>query len=228
MFTKKARSLTIPYWEGSFTHPFVKGLQEGTLEAEAFRYYLLQDRYYLEHFSKIHLLIAERMENQEVKEMLILGAKHLAEGEIAIRDSFFKELNITEEEIEDTPIAPTAYNYVSHMYRQLSEGSLNSAVAGLLPCAWLYQEIGMTLIKTGSPNSLYQRWIETYSGEEAKEEVAYQCELLNHLYEVSTEEVKQQMIEAFVISSKMEYLFWEMSFHLQTWPKGDLNATNEY
>ena len=97
--------------------------------------------------------------------MLLDGAMHLAEGEISIREGFFKELNITDEEINNTPIAPTAYNYVSHMYRQLLDGSLKSAVAGLLPCAWLYQEIGVELIKTGSPTSLYQRWIETYAGE---------------------------------------------------------------
>lgn len=228
MFTKKARTLTIPYWEGSFTHPFIKELQEGTLGTDEFRYYLIQDRYYLEHFSRIHLLIAEQIDDQEVKAMLLEGAKHLAEGEIAIREEFFKELTITDEEIEKTPIAPTAYNYVSHMYRQLLDGSLKSAVAGLLPCAWLYQEIGVELIKTGSPTSLYQRWIETYSGEEAAKEVAYQCKLINRLYESADEKEREQMIDAFVISSKMEYLFWEMSYTLQTWPEGDLNATSQY
>lgn len=228
MFTKKARALTIPHWEGSFTHPFIKELQEGTLGAEEFRYYLIQDRYYLEHFSNIHLLIAEKIEDKEVKEMLLDGAMHLAEGEISIREGFFKELNITDEEINNTPIAPTAYNYVSHMYRQLLDGSLKSAVAGLLPCAWLYQEIGVELIKTGSPTSLYQRWIETYAGEEAAQEVAYQCDLINRLYDTADEIEQQQMIDAFVISSRMEYLFWEMSYTLQTWPKGDTNATSKY
>lgn len=228
MFTKKARALTIPHWEGSFTHPFIKELQDGSLGAEEFRYYLIQDRYYLEHFSRIHLLIAEQMEDKEVKEMLLTGAKHLAEGEISIREGFFKELNITDEEIASTPIAPTAYNYVSHMYRQLLDGSLKSAVSGLLPCAWLYQEIGVELIKTGSPTSLYQRWIETYSGEDAAKDVAHQCALINRLYESADEKEKQQMIDAFVISSRMEYLFWDMSYTLQKWPEGDVNATSKY
>lgn len=225
MFTEKARALTIPHWEGSFTHPFIQELQDGSLGAEEFRYYLIQDRYYLEHFSRIHLLIAEKVADEEVKAMLLDGAKHLAEGEISIREGFFKELNITDEEIKNTPIAPTAYNYVSHMYRQLVDGSLNSAVAGLLPCAWLYQEIGVELIKTGSPTSLYQRWIETYSGEESKSEVAHQCAVLNRLYQSATKEEQEEMIEAFVISSRMEYLFWEMSYKLEKWPEGDAHAT---
>ena len=228
MFTKEARALTIPHWEGSFTHPFIEELKNGSLGAKEFRYYLIQDRYYLEHFSQIHLLIAERIEDKEVKEMLLEGAKHLAEGEISIREEFFKELNITDEEIENTQVAPTAYNYVSHMYRQLLDGSLKSAVAGLLPCAWLYQEIGVELIKTGSPTSLYQRWIETYSGEESAKEVSRQCDIINRLYESATEKEKEQMIQAFVISSRMEYLFWEMSYTLQTWPEGDTSVTSNY
>ena len=218
MFTEKVRALTKPYWEGSFNHPFIQELQAGTLSMEAFRYYLIQDRYYLEHFSQLHQLIAERTTDKEVKEMLLEGGKHLAEGEIAIREDFFKELKITDQEIEETPIAPTAYHYVSHMYRQLVEGSVNSAVAGLLPCAWLYQEIGMTL--TQSSHSMYQRWIDTYAGEEAQAEVLYQCQVVNRLFEEASVKDQQQMIEAFVISAKLEYHFWEMSYILEKW-KGD-------
>lgn len=34
-----------------------------------------------------------------------------------------------------------------HMYRQLVDGTPNTAFAGMLPCAWLYQEIGVRLIE---------------------------------------------------------------------------------
>lgn len=222
MFTEQARALTKPFWEGSFSHPFITELQEGTLSDDAFRYYLLQDRYYLEHFNQLHLLIAEKVTDIKVKEMLLKSANHLGEGELSIRATFFKELNITEEEIANTPIAPTAYHYVSHMYRQLIDGTPNSAVAGLLPCAWLYQEIGKELIKKGSPHSLYQRWIETYAGEEAQEEIDYQCGLLNQLFKSADKKEQEQMIDAFVISSKMEYHFWEMSYVLETWKGAEL------
>jgi len=224
MFTKKARELSTPYWEGSFYHPFIRELQEGTLSDEAFRYYLIQDRYYLEHFSKLHQLIAEQVDDKEVKEMLLTGATHLKEGEMSIRADFFKELDITDEEISHTAIAPTAYHYVSHMYRQLVDGTPNSAVAGLLPCAWLYQEIGEALIKTGSPHPLYQRWIETYASEESKEDVLHQCHLLNKLYETSDETEQEKMIEAFYVSTQMEYLFWDMAYTHQMWPEGETDV----
>ena len=45
-FTEKAMEVSKRYWQGSFEHPFVTGLQDGTLGDSIFRYYLVQDRYY--------------------------------------------------------------------------------------------------------------------------------------------------------------------------------------
>ncbi|MBO1308760.1 thiaminase II [Enterococcus sp. 669A] len=217
MFTELARKEAAPYWEGSFVHPFVQSIADGTLSPEIFRFYLLQDRYYLEHFSKLYEQIADQTTDQEVAALLRENAENLRLGEIAVRDDFFEELEISEKEIAKTPIAPTAYHYVSHMYRQLIEGTPNSAFAGMLPCAWLYQEIGVRLIKSGSPHPLYQRWIETYGGEEAAQGILKERAVLDRLYEASEPEEQQQMLEAFVISSKMEYAFWEMAMKKETW-----------
>ena len=68
-FTEKAMEVSKRYWQGSFEHPFVTGLQDGTLGDSIFRYYLLQDRYYLEHFSKIYQIISDASDDAEVKEL---------------------------------------------------------------------------------------------------------------------------------------------------------------
>jgi thiaminase (transcriptional activator TenA) len=146
LFTELAREKSAKYWEMSFEHPFIEGLVTGNLSSDVFRYYLLQDRYYLEHFSKLYLYIAEKTEDKMIREHLKLNAEELKEGEIFIREGFFRDLDITEQEISETAIAPTAYHYVSHMYRQLVDGTVNTAIAGMLPCAWLYHEIGLRLI----------------------------------------------------------------------------------
>ncbi|WP_251866394.1 thiaminase II [Enterococcus malodoratus] len=216
-FTELARKEAAYYWEASFEHPFVQSLAAGDLAPEIFRYYLLQDRYYLEHFSKLYSYIAEQTKDEEVQAQLRENAEHLKLGEMAIREEFFSELAIDEKEIQETPIAPTAYHYVSHMYRQLIDGTASTAFAGMLPCAWLYQEIGVRLIESGSPHPLYQRWIETYAGEDAAEGIKKERALLDRLYEESPKEEQQKMIDAFVISSKMEYAFWEMAAKLEKW-----------
>ena len=217
LFTELAREKSSLFWEKSFAHPFIQELVTGQLAPEVFRYYLLQDRYYLEHFSKLYLYIAEKTDDIEVQAHLKANAEELKKGEMAVREAFFKELGISEQEILETKVAPTAYHYVSHMYRQLIEGTAKTAFAGMLPCAWLYHEIGLRLVKVGSTNDLYQRWIETYASEEAGKQVAKECALINRLYEESDEEEQAKMLEAFVISSKMEYDFWEMAIKLEKW-----------
>ena len=182
-----------------------------------FRYYLLQDRYYLEHFSKLYQIISDASDDAEVKELMRRNSQHLAEGEQLIREEFFQELGIDEEEIKNTPIAPTAYNYVSHLYRQLAEKNVVVACAGMLPCPWLYQAIGEQLIKQGSPHEMYQRWIMTYAGEDSKEAVQYECGVIERLYQEATEQTKEEMIEAFYRSCQFEYLFWEMAYTHETW-----------
>ena len=71
------------------------------------------------------------------------------------------------------------------MYRQLIEGTPKTAAASMLPCSWLYQEIGAQLVKQHSPEPLYQRWIETYAGEEAYQRQE-ERQLLDQLYEESS------------------------------------------
>lgn len=218
-FTAKARQAAAASWQGSFSHPFITELQLGTLKEDVFRYYLVQDHYYLHHFNKLYTLIAQQTNDQALRALLLENAQNLALGEIAIREHFFEESGITEEEIVETPIAPTAYHYVSHMYRQLIEGTPNTAAASLLPCSWLYQEIGNTLISKESPVPIYQRWIETYAGLEAVEHIQQERKILDRLYDESSELEQQQMLEAFVISSEMEYGFWEMAYQKEIWKK---------
>ena len=40
-------------WKQYYSHPFVKGIQDGTLDKEKFRYYIIQDYLYLEEYAKV-------------------------------------------------------------------------------------------------------------------------------------------------------------------------------
>ena len=140
-----------------------------------------------------------------------------------MRRDFFDTLMITDVEVAATAIAPTAYHYVSHMYRQLVAGTPHVAIAGMLPCPWLYQEVGQYLAQRQSPVPIYQRWIETYSGAANADDQQAAVALVDRLYDHSTSAEQQQMLAAFRISTQMEYSFWEMAYHLEKWPEGSRN-----
>ncbi len=88
-FSKIARQQVVPYWEGSFSHPFLTELQAGTLDPAIFRYYLIQDAYYLKHFSRLYALIAQQAQESDLKAYAAQSAAGLAEGELAVRRDFF-------------------------------------------------------------------------------------------------------------------------------------------
>ncbi len=106
-FTEQAKEQAQASWQGSFQHPFITELHEGTLSPTIFRYYLIQDHYYLKHFSQLYRLIAHNATTSIEKITLNKCGKSRV-GELAIRETFFEELAITEEEVAATPIAPTA------------------------------------------------------------------------------------------------------------------------
>lgn len=216
-FTEKVRKNVEPIWQASKQHPFILELKSGTLDPAIFRFYLIQDRYYLEQFSLIHLKASELAEDPTVKENFLTGVKSLEAAEIAVRETFFKELAITPTEIITTPIAPTAYHYTAHMYREIETKSLARTAAALLPCYWLYQEIGEELIESGSSDPIYQRWIETYDSDAYRESVIRQRELTDLLAEQVSSKERDFMEQAFTISSYEELNFWEMAYTKQQW-----------
>jgi TENA/THI-4/PQQC family len=73
---------------------------------------------------------------------------------------------MSEDEVAATPMAPTNLAYTSYLLAVAYGGSFPEALGAVLPCYWIYWEVGKALLQRGSPNPLYQRWIETYGGEE--------------------------------------------------------------
>lgn len=216
-FTAQLRYAAKDLWEKSMEQPFVKELQSGQLPLATFRFYLLQDRHYLAEFSKIHRLMAKKTTSQEVQRFLLAGAQDLQECEITMQQHFLAELKVTSNEIKKTDAAPTAYAYVNHLFKTLEKDGLAPCVCAILPCYWLYQEIGQALAQTGSPVALYQKWIETYNSDWYDVNVSRMLKLTNDLAAQASERERGQMQKAFVRSSYYECRFWQMAYEQEQW-----------
>ena len=62
-----------------------------------------------------------------------------------------------------------------------------------------------------------QTWIDTYGGEDFSRSVSRAIEICDELAESCTESRQKEMLEAFVVCSKMEYLFWDSAHNLEQW-----------
>ncbi len=215
-FCEEVRKENAFYFEGSFNHPFVKGIVDGTLPIEKFKYYMLQDAYYLKHYTKILALAASKAEINEDIQFFLNSCNYINEAELTLHRTVFKELGITDEQLNNFEPAPSAYNYVSHMYNAVQNGDVAEAFAAMLPCPWLYQEIGEKYKDAKPGVKLYQDWIDMYSTIELKEKIEFQKSMMNRFaqeHPLKTAKLKSH----FKKSSYYEWKFWEMPWTLENW-----------
>ncbi|MFC4404432.1 thiaminase II [Gracilibacillus xinjiangensis] len=216
-FSEILRIEVDPIWQASFDHPFVQGIGQGTLPIDCFKYYVLQDAYYLSHFARIQSLGAAKANSLESTYRMASHAQGTYEAELELHRSFSDILGITKEEKAAFKPSPTAYAYTSHMYRAAYEGHLGDVIAAILPCYWLYFEVGEKLKDCKPDHPVYQKWISAYGGDWFGNLVNEQIDRLDEIASQVTEADQERMKEHFVISSNYELLFWEMAYQMETW-----------
>jgi len=100
-----------------------------------------------------------------------------------------------------------------------SEGTLGETIAAILPCYWLYYEIGQQLQTTAPASPIYQQWIATYSSDWFERVVFEQIDRLNELAAQASDQERIRMKQHFVRSCYYELMFWEMGWTEETFEK---------
>ena len=91
-------------------------------------------------------------------------------------------------------------------------------VAALLPCFWIYREVGSHIHARAAGNNPYQAWINTYAGEAFSASVDQAISLTDDAAKGVGEDVQRRMHEAFVLSSRLEWMRWDSAYRLESWP----------
>ena len=165
-FTDELWTSIAPMYAAILRHPFIGGLTDGSLPRESFRFYAVQDALYLRDFARALSLAAARAPEDE---WIIMFNEHAAGAlrvERALHEGFFREFGLSPDDVAATPLAPTNLAYTSYLLAVAYGAPFHEAVAALLPCYWIYWEVGRALERAGSPDPLYARWIGTYAAEE--------------------------------------------------------------
>jgi thiaminase/transcriptional activator TenA len=199
-------------------HPFIQGLTDGYLDPEAFRFYVVQDALYLRDFARALSICAAKAPAEQDIEMFCQHAVGAIVVERQLHESFFADFGLSEEEVRATPMAPTNLAYTSYLLSTAYGGSFGRALGAVLPCYWIYWEVGKTLIARGSPDPLYRRWIDTYGGEEFAAIVGAVLELTDRIGESFSAEEQEKVTEHFVTTSRYEWMFWDMGLRREAWP----------
>lgn len=217
-FTDELRQSAAPIWEADLEHPFVCGIADGTLPREKFKFYLVQDYLFLLDYSRVFAHGVIKAPDEATMALFSQLLNETLNTEMDLHRGYCEKFGVSASEMEQAPVAPTTHAYTRHLLNVAQSGTLADIIAGVLPCQWGYAEIGTTLAQRGgSPEQLYQEWIEMYASEEFLALGKWLRNLLNELTAESSSAEKGRLKRHFLFSSRYEYLFWEMAWTQEAW-----------
>ncbi len=208
-------------WGASFEHPFVLALADGSLSAERFRYYQMQDARYLEGFSDAAAQISLRCPDPSDKLWFIDAARMALVVEGELHAGYGRRLGYTPEDIATMELGPVTRAYRDHMLVAAQTGTLVEAVAALTPCPWLYTDLGQHVLqRIGSipADHPYADWLALYSSADFSDYMQRLLELLQRAADAADNAARSRALVAFHASARYEWAFWEQAWQQQTWP----------
>lgn len=213
-WSEKAWQAIEPVYQKTLELPFIQDLIKGTLDKQRFLFYLQQDSLYLADYGKVLTGIATRLNSPEHIKAFIDFAGEAMAAEKALHESFF----VAYEATKDSKPSVSCLLYTSFLLRQLADASVEVMVAAVLPCFWIYKEVGdYILANQAKEDNPYRAWIDAYGGEEYERSVVRVITICDELADACTEEQQNAMIEAFVMCSKLEWMFWDSAYRLEQW-----------
>lgn len=184
---------------------FVTGLSKGTLSENSFKHYLSQDILYIKNDTKALAELALRASKDSEKDFFKRMSDDCMEIENILHNDFLDYFKTKEAKKQ----SPAFSDYSEFILEKASSADYPIAVAALLPCFWLYGKVGHHILENQSKNNKYQKFIDTYAGDEY---ISYTKEFIQilEINAVNTDqETKEAIIDAFIKSSKYELLVFE-------------------
>jgi thiaminase/transcriptional activator TenA len=212
-FSKTAWGAIETIYQSILEHPFNKELTEGTLAKERFQFYMKQDSLYLVDFARALAIAASRATNPDDLVLLLDFSKGAILAERGLHEFYFDFYDIQ----LDVDKAPGCFTYTHFLISSATRASYEESLAALLPCFWIYQEVGKHIHKNSVADNPYQKWIDTYSGEEFQEVVQNAIDLTDRVAKDASDKQIKKMQEAFTTSTRLEWMFWDSAYRMENW-----------
>lgn len=215
--SQRLREAARPIWDRCLAHPFVTGIGDGTLPAEKFQYFMLQDYLYLFDYARVFALGVVKARDAALMRTFARNVDAILGGEMSIHRSYMERLGITEEQVLAVKPALDNLSYTHYMLSVSERGGPREIAAAILACSWSYAEIGTALaaIPGAADHPFYGEWIQGYASEDYGETNQALIELTDRLAAGASEAELKYLEEIFVNCSRYELGFWDMAWELR-------------
>ncbi|KNF05613.1 hypothetical protein PSTG_01422 [Puccinia striiformis f. sp. tritici PST-78] len=216
-FTSALIAATGPSWEVyTKSHPFLKGIRDGTLPIRCFQHFLRQDYIFLTHYARIHSLMALKSEDmKEIESITKMVNQIVKESQMHI--SMCKAWGLSEEDFLSTPESNQTIAYTRYVMDIGQSKSLLDLRVATAPCLLGYGEMAIGL--KNDPETVkdeilnpYWKWILNYSDLEFQSTVDLARQVLEDivLNHPPSSQCLLNLKQIFKKAVDLEIDFWQM------------------
>ena len=195
--------------------PFNRELAAGTLDQAKFQFYITQDALYLDQYARILAMAGVRGPDGQTLRLFAESALEAVAVEQALHGQYLTQFGAGALEAEPSP---DCLNYTSFLIATAYHDPWEVLMAALLPCFWIYWDVGNSIARQSAPDNKYRAWIDTYSDEGFGNAVRAVIAATDRAAAGATDLTRTRMMTAFVRSSQYEYLFWDGAYQRRRWP----------
>lgn len=201
-----------PIYQLILQHPFIQELQQGSLAKTTFTYYLQQDVLYLTDYARALALTAVKAQDNN----LFLDCLAFAKDAILAETSLHHTLLHTATPALVPKKSLSCLAYTQFLLATTSHRSFAESMAALLPCFWIYREVGNYLLANTDDRNPYHPWIETYSGNAFDISTAKAINITEMAAAQASTEISHSMRDLFTTAAQLELAFWDEAYHFHS------------
>jgi thiaminase (transcriptional activator TenA) len=200
--------------------PFIAELSAGTLSRPRFQTYITQDALYLGQFGRALAIVGAKAPDTAGLEAFLKWALGAVVVETELHRTYLGQFGLDPAAAAAADPTPDCLAYTSFLLATAYHEPWEVTVAALLPCFWIYWDVGRTISRNAAPDNPYQAWIDTYSGDEFGEAVQAMIATADTAAAQVTAAQRVRMQGAFTRACQYEYLFWDGAYRQRGWPAG--------
>ncbi|MEL6442322.1 MAG: thiaminase II [Cyanobacteria bacterium J06621_8] len=217
MFTNQAWQSIAEIYDAILKMQFIQELEQGSLNQKIFQHYIIQDGIYLGEFARALAIISAKAPTPQLQLQFSRYAQDAIAVERSLHEEFFAEFGISTEVALSSQPSPTCLNYTNFLLVTAYQSNFAVAVAAVLPCFWIYLEVGKHVHQLAGDANPYQKWINTYIDPDFEASVQEIIKITNELASKVTLEEMTMMMQVFYRASEFEWMFWDSAYSLEQW-----------
>ncbi|GAA4178123.1 bifunctional hydroxymethylpyrimidine kinase/phosphomethylpyrimidine kinase [Gryllotalpicola koreensis] len=182
---------------------FVRQLAEGTLDRTAFVWYLAQDALYLRDYARVLARASSLAPTAEEQAFWAAGARDAIAVELQLHERWVPSATMD----DITPSAATTA-YLNHLLAVSARGDYRILTAAVLPCYWIYADVGARLRQFSHPEHPYRDWLDSYADESFAAATRRAIQIATRAAATAEERTRRAMRDALRASAAHEHAFF--------------------